>query len=103
MIGSSSTWYAISARFRSSRSSAARFAGSDDGKQLLRGVDDRVRLLALEPRPVVDATPRDGDREHPRGLRGADVERRVADVRRLPGRSAEPLGGEQQRLRIGLV
>src|SRR5579864_4378703 len=103
MIGSSSTWYAMSARLRSSRSSAARAAGSDDGKQLLRRVDDRVRLLELEPRAVVDTAPRDGDRPHPRRLRGADVEGRVADIRRLLRPRAKALGGEEQGLGVGLV
>src|SRR5207302_6980565 len=103
MIGSSSTWYAMSARFRSSRSSAARAAGSDFGKQLLRGVDDGVGVLALEPRPVVDASPGDRDRAHARRLRGADVEGRVAHVGGVLWADAHPLGGEQQRLGIGLV
>src|SRR5437763_11178430 len=98
MIGSSSTWYAMSARFRSSRSSAARAAGSDFGKQLLRRVDDRIRMLALEPRAVVDAAPRDRDRVHPRRLRSPDVEWRVSDVGGVLGANAHPLGREQQRL-----
>ena len=50
------------------------------GKQLLRRLDDGVRLLRLEPLARVDAAPRDRDRVHARRLRGADVERRVADV-----------------------
>src|SRR5712691_9552304 len=103
MTGSSSTWYAISARFSRSRSSAARARASEMLKQFLGGVDDRVRLLALQPLPVVDATPRDGDRVHARGLRRADVERRVAHVRSLDGLGVHPCRGEEQWLRIGLV
>src|SRR5947209_12692769 len=103
MIGSSSTWYAMSARFRSSRSSAARAAGSDFGKQLLRRVDDRVGVLTLEPGAIVDAAPGDRDRAHPRRLRRADVERRVAHVGGLLRADAHPLGREQQRLGVGLV
>src|SRR5579862_2753343 len=103
MIGASSTWYATSARLRTSRSSAARAAGLEDAKKLLCPVDDHVRLLSLEPRAVVDATPRHRHGEHPRRLRGADVERRVPDVGRLHGIGAEPLGSEQQRLGIRLV
>ena len=62
-----------------SRSAAG--AVSEDGKELLRRVDDRVRLLRLEPLAGVDAAPRDARRVMPAALRGADVERRVADVR----------------------
>src|SRR5881227_3292766 len=101
MIGSSSTWYAMSARLRMSRSSAARAAAVvllEDAKELLGGVDDRVRLLGLEPRAVVDPAPRHGDGEHPRRLRRADVEGRVADVGGLLRLRAESLGAEKQRL-----
>src|SRR5437763_13265647 len=103
MTGVSSTWYAMSARLRTSRSSAARTFGSDMLEQLGRGVDDRIRLRLLELRTVVDATPRDGDRMHPGGLRSEHVERRIADVGRLCGVGAHPLRREQQRLRIRLV
>src|SRR5215468_6144052 len=98
MIGSSSTWYAISARFRSARSSAARAAMVvvlEDAKELLGRIDDRVRLLGLEPLAFVDPSPCHGHREHPGRLRGADVERRVAHVRRRARIGPEPLGGEQ--------
>src|SRR2546423_14440724 len=103
MIGSSSTWYAMSARFKSSRSSAARAAGSDFGKQLLRGVDDRVGVLALEPRAVVDTGPCDRDRAHPCRLRRADVERGVAHVGGVLRVDAHPLRREQPRLGVGTV
>jgi hypothetical protein len=66
-------------------------------------VDDRVGLLGVEPSPVVDPAPRHGDREHARRLRRADVERRVADVGGLGRVRCEPLGAEQERLRVGLV
>src|SRR5215467_10801315 len=106
MMGASSTWYAMSARLRSSRNSAAR-AGSvvvlEDAKELLGGVDDRVGLLGLEPVALVDPAPRDGDGEHARRLRRTDVEGRVADVRRGVGVGAEALRREEERLRIGLV
>src|SRR5579862_1144151 len=88
------------ARLRSSRSSAAR---SEGGKQLLRRVDDRVRMLVLEARAVVDPPPRHRDRSHAGRLRRPDVERRVADVHRLARRRPEALGGDEQRLRVGLV
>src|SRR5579884_3794456 len=103
MIGSSSTWYAISARCRSSRSSAARAAGSEDVKELLGGVDDRIGLLRLELRSVVDPAPGDGDRSHPGRLGSAHVERRVADVRGLGRVGAHPLGREQERFGVRLV
>src|SRR5690348_6334166 len=105
MIGSSSTWYATSARLRTSRSSAARAADVvlEDAKQLLRGVDDRIGVLRLQARTVVYTAPRHRDREHARRLRGADVERRVADVGRLCRVGAESLRREQERLRVGLV
>ena len=65
--------------------------------------DDRVRLLGLETRPVVDAAPRDGDGVHPGCLRRADVEGRVADVGRRGGIGSEALGPEKKRLGIRLV
>src|SRR5262245_36029966 len=96
----------MSARLRTSPSSAARAAMVvllEDATELLGGVDDRVRLLDLEPLPVVDPTPRHGNREHPLRLRRTDVERRIADVRR-PGRIRfQPRRREQERLWIGLV
>jgi hypothetical protein len=72
-------------------------------KQFLGGVDDRVRLFALEPFAIVDAPPGDGDRVHARGLGGADVERRVAHVRGVVGTCVHTLRREQQRFGIGLV
>src|SRR6185312_5115063 len=98
MIGSSSTWYAIRARLRTSRSSAARAVAVvvlEEAKELLGAVDDRVGLFRLEPSPVVDPAPGHGDGEHPRGFRCPDVERRVADVGGLGGVGSEPLGAEQ--------
>src|SRR5215475_6826588 len=106
MIGSSSTWYAISARLRTSRRSAARAAAVvvlEDTKELLGAVDDRVRLFRLESPTVVDPAPGDRDGEHACCLRGTDVEWRVADVGRVRGIGSESLGAEQQRLRIRLV
>jgi hypothetical protein len=41
-----------------------------------------IRLLPLEELAVVNAAPRGRDRRQPAGLRGLDVERRVADVGR---------------------
>src|SRR5438067_11964074 len=106
MMGASSAWYAISAWLRSSRSSAARAATVavlEDTEELLCRVDERVRLLGLEPYAVVDAPPGDCDGEHARHLRRPDVERRVADVGRGGRIRSEPLGREQERFRIRLV
>src|SRR5436305_12700814 len=106
MIGSSSTWYAMRARLRTSRSSAARAAAVvvlEEAKELLGAVDDCVGLFPLEPRAVVDPAPGHGDGEHAGRFRRADVEGRVADVRGRGGVRSEPLGAEQQRLRVGLV
>src|SRR5262245_24308173 len=103
MRGSSSTWYAIRARVRISRSSAARFVASEDAKQLLRGIDDRVRILRLEPVARVNAAPRDGDGAHPCPLRCAHVERRVPDVRTVRRVRPQPSRAEKERLRIRLV
>src|SRR5215471_20804115 len=102
MIGSSSTWYAIRARLRTSRSSAARVAAVavlEDAKELLSTVDDRVGLLHLEPRALVDPAPGDGDSEHPGRLGRADVERRVADVGSRGGVGSEPRCAKEKRLR----
>src|SRR3954471_6925350 len=99
MIGSSSTWYAMRARLRTSRSSAARASAVEvleDAKELLHRVDDRVGLLRPGRCAVVDPPPRPGDGEHRRRLRRADVEGRVADVRGGGGIGAEPLGAEQE-------
>src|SRR5256714_11152350 len=98
MTGSSSRWYAINARFSRSRSSATRARASEMLKHLLGGVDDRVRLFALEPFTVVDAPPGDGDRVHVGRFGGPDVKRRVADVRRFGRLCVHALGREQQRL-----
>src|SRR3954470_14465426 len=103
MTGASSTWYAINARCSVSRSSAARFAGSEDGKQLLRRLDDGVRLLAVEPRAVVNPTPGHRDREHAGRLSGTNVERRIAHIRGLARVGVHSPGAEEQRLGIGLV
>src|SRR5581483_3230768 len=106
MIGSSSTWYAIRARLRTSRSSRARAAAVavlEEAKELLGPIDDCVRPLGFEALALVNPAPRDGDREHPGGLGGADVERRVADVGRRGRIGSEPLGAEEERLRVRLV
>src|SRR4051812_15977479 len=103
MTGSSSTWYAISARCSVSRNSAARAAGSEDGKQLFRGVDDRVRRLALEPFALVDPAPRNGDREHAGRLRCAHVEGGVADIRRLARLGVHPPRAQEEGVRVRLV
>src|SRR5215471_8646849 len=106
MIGSSSTWYAMSARLRTSRRSEARAAAVvvlEDAKELLGAVDGRIGLFRLQPVAVVDPTPGDRDGEHARCLRSPDVERRVAHVRGRGGVCSEPLGAEQQWLRVGLV
>src|SRR5581483_7922365 len=106
MIGSSSTWYAMSARLRTSRSSAARAATVvvlEEAKELLGVVDDRVGLLRLEAHAIVDPAPRHGDREHPGGLRRPDVEGRVADVGGCGRVRSKPLGTEKERLGIRLV
>src|SRR5690348_14408918 len=96
----------MSARLSTSRSSAARAAAVvvlEDAKELLGAVDDRIRLLCLEPRGVVDPTPRHRYGEHPRSLRGPDVERRVTDVGGVGRIGSQALGGEEKRLRIGLL
>src|SRR2546430_8530011 len=103
MTGSSSTWYATSARLKTSRNSAARPSTLDVLKQLLRAVDDRVRLLSLQSPSIVDAPPRDGDRMHSGGLRGTDVEGGVADICDVAGLRIHPARCQQQGLRIGLV
>src|SRR3954471_9143282 len=106
MIGSSSTWYAMRARLRTSRNSEARAAAVvvlEDAKELLGRVDDRVGLFSLESRSVVDPAPRHRDGEHARRLRCADVEGRVADVGGAGGGGSEPLCPEEQRRRVGLA
>src|SRR2546430_2454047 len=103
MTGSSSTWYATSARLRTSRSSAARFWTLEVLKELLGGVDDRVGLLSLEAGAIVDLAPRHGDRVHAGGLCRTDVERRVADVGRLTRVGVHPARRKKQRLRVRLV
>src|SRR5207248_11492973 len=106
MIGVSSTWYAMSARLRTSRNSAARAAAVvvlEDAKELLGTVDDRVGLLRLELRAVVDPAPRHGNSEHPCRLGGTDVEGRVADVGGRGGVRSEPFGAGQQRPGVRLV
>src|SRR5919197_1925428 len=103
MTGSSSTWYAIKARWSSSRSSVARASTLEVLKQLLRRVHDRVRLLALEPVAVVDPAPCDRDGVHPGSARGAQVERRVPHVCAALRLDGHALRRDQQRLRVGLV
>src|SRR5919201_7022746 len=103
MSGSSSTWYATSARLRSSRSSRTRASTLEVAKQLLGSVDDRVRPLRLEPRAVVDPPPGDGDRVHAGGLCRTHIERRVAHVGGILRARVEALEREQQRLRLRLV
>src|SRR3954471_22967900 len=103
MTGSSSTWYAINARCSVSHSSAARFAGSEDGKQLLRRIDDRVRCLALEPIALMDPPPGDRDREHAGRFGRAHVEWGVAHVGGLARVGIHALRTEEKRLGVGLV
>src|SRR2546430_16722245 len=91
-----------------SRSSAARWStvvALEDIEKLFRGVDDRVRLFALELLAIVDAAPRHGDRVHAGRLGRADVERRVADVRALVRIDTHTFRGEQERLggRLGTL
>src|SRR5262245_8579790 len=90
----------------SRRSSAARSVGAtvlEDTEQLLGRTDERIGLLGEQALVRMDAAPADGDREDARSLRGADVERRVADVDGLVGRTLELLDREQDRLGIRLV
>src|SRR5690242_464177 len=106
MIGSSSTWYAMSARLRTSRSSSARapaVAVLEDAKELLCAVGDGVRRLRFELCGVVDPPPRHRDGEHSGRFRRPDVERRVADVRRLRWIGSETLCCQEKRLRIRLL
>src|SRR5215472_4463614 len=106
MIGASSTWYAMSARLSTSRSSSARAAAVvvlEDAKELLGSVNDGVGLFRLESRGVVDPAPGHSDGEHSCRLRRADVEGRVADVGGRSRSGSQPLGAEQERLGIGLV
>src|SRR5437762_3631760 len=101
MIVVSSTWYAMSARLRTSRNSAARAAAvvvSEDAKELLGTVDDRVGLLRLESRAFVDPAPRHGNSELPRRLGGTDVEGRVTAVGSRGGVRSEPFATEQPGL-----
>src|ERR1700746_2717389 len=96
----------MSARLRTSRSSAARavvVAVLEDAKELLGAVDDRVGLLGLEPRAIVDPAPGRGRGKHARRVGGQDIEGRVANVGGRCGIGSEPLGTEQKRLRIRLV
>src|SRR5438270_324138 len=62
-----------------------------------------VRLLRLEPRGVVDPAPRHCYGEHPRSLCCPDVERRVAGVGGVGRIGSQALGGEEKRLRVGLL
>src|SRR5437870_2218030 len=71
--------------------------------ELLRRVDHRIGLFALELLAIVDAAPGHGDGMHPGCLRGADVERRVAHVGALARCDLHALRREQQRLRVWLV
>ena len=75
----------------------------EDAKELLGGVDDGVGLLGFELHGVVDPAPRHRDGEHSGRLCGADVEWRVADVRRIRRVGSEALCGQEKRFRVGLV
>jgi hypothetical protein len=75
----------------------------EDAKELPGGVHDCVRLLGFELCRVVDPAPRHRDGEHACGLRRADVERRVADVRRIRRVGSEALCGQEKRFRVGLL
>src|SRR5687768_13388399 len=103
MAGSSSTWYAMSARLRATRSSAARFVSLEDAKELSGVVDDAVARFALESLGGVDPSPGDGDRENAGRFRCADVERGVADVRGVGRSCVEPAEGLEDRVLVGLV
>src|SRR5205085_10269343 len=103
MIGSSSRWYASSARVRIWRSSAARCACSETANELHRPVDEEVWACGPERLRGVDAAPPDGDGEHAGALRRLHVEGRVADVRRLLGTCAEQLERAQDPAGMGLV
>src|SRR5262245_42245101 len=75
----------------------------EDTEQLLGCTYERVRLLGEEALVGVDPAPADRHGEDAGRLRGADVERRVADVHGLLRGSTEPLQRQQDRLRVGLV
>ena len=53
-------------------------------------MDEHVGRLRQQLLVVVDPAPADGDREEPAGLRGADVEGRVTDIRGVRGLGAQP-------------
>src|SRR5438309_7436006 len=103
MTGSSSTWYAINARVRTSRSSAARTATLEGAKEVLRVADERLRLLAPQDVLRVDAPPGHSNGVYARGFRGADVERRVADIGRGLRPRVEPVERSQDRVGSRLV
>src|SRR2546421_11986249 len=97
MTGSSSTWYATSARLRTSRSSAARSWTLEVLKELLGGVDDRVGLLSLEAGAIVGLAPPHRDRVHAGGPRPAKVGRRGAAGGPLPPGRRHPARPPKQR------
>ena len=65
--------------------------------------DERVGLLALESVRAVDPSPGDGDGVHAGRLRGAHVERGVADVGGVVRRGVEARERLEDRVGIGLV
>src|SRR5215468_2488280 len=94
------------ARLRTSRSSVARAAAVvvlEDAKELLGAINDRVGPFGFQPRAVVNPAPGHGNGKHPRRLRSADVEGRVADIGSRAGIRSEPLRAEEKRLRVRLV
>src|SRR6188768_3246805 len=86
-----------------SRTPLAAEAALEGGKKLLRRVDDHVRLLRLEALARMDSAPADRDRVDSGRLRGADVERRVADVDGLVAGRAEQPERMLERRRVRLV
>src|SRR5690348_10096141 len=103
MIGSSSTWYAMSAWLRTSRNSSARAAAVavlEDAKKLLRDVHDGVRAVLLDHDAPVEPPPGDLDDEHAGRVLQPHVERRGSDVRRVRRPRSETLCGGAKRLRV---
>src|SRR3954469_16864891 len=86
----------------SRRRSAARRSTLDEAKELLHGVDDDVGACGVQTFPREDAAPRNADGEDAGRPCGLDVERRVADVRRVLRVGVQPLECEQERLWIRL-
>src|SRR5437764_10687991 len=75
----------------------------ETAKELLGSLDEDIRSRGLERLARVDSSPADGDRVHIRPLRRLDVERRVADVRRLGGLGLQQLERAEDPVRVRLV